>query len=101
MRPPPASSRGGPWLPPDDDLPGKRVRDRFRVVARRAEGGLSAVYLGADERRRDAVAIKVLHAPYAGLPAVRQRFAREAELALRLGARIGAAGRATGLVAGR
>ena len=101
VRLPPASHRGGPWLPARDELLGKRLRDRFRVVARRAEGGLSAVYLGADERRRDAVAIKVLHAPYAGLPAVRQRFAREAELALRLGGRIGAAGRATGLISGR
>ena len=96
-----ARVRGGAWQPAPDELVGTRLRERFRVVRWRAEGGLSTVYLGADERRRDAVAIKVLHAAYSGLPVIRMRFAREAELAMQLGARIGAAARGTGLVAGR
>ncbi|MEV0379442.1 serine/threonine-protein kinase [Nonomuraea sp. NPDC050643] len=51
-----------------------------RILARLGEGGQGTVYLG-ESPGGGRVAIKVLHARYAGDPETRRRFLREAEVA--------------------
>ena len=97
----PEEPRGGPWLPPPDDLVGRRAGRRFLLGEARGAGGLATVYRALDERTGEVVAVKVLHQTYAGMAPLRARFAREVALAKRLGAELGAAGLASGVVQGR
>lgn len=83
-----------------DPLLGTVLDERFRLQEHIADGGLAAVYRGTDVRQPGPVAIKIVHALYAGLPWVRQRFAREATLAARIGQRVGAASRGQGQLSG-
>lgn len=85
-----------PFAPTAELAPGTLVGGRFRVRAPRAAGGASTVYLAVDEQLGSAAALKVVQTGWADLTAVRPRFEREAGLSLRLGARLGAAGRAQG-----
>ena len=74
---------------------------RFRLQSLVGEGGLSAVYRAQDGERGDAAAVKIFHAITAGLPDVRRRWRREAELCRMLGSPTGAALRGHGLHDGR
>ncbi len=64
--------------PADDPLLGRVLAERFRLVARIAGGGVSAVYRA--EAPGGAAAVKVADPLYRGLPELQERFAREAEV---------------------
>jgi eukaryotic-like serine/threonine-protein kinase len=57
---------------------------RYRVGSPIATGGMSTVYRGVDTRLDRPVAIKVMDARFAGDPAFRMRFEREARSAARI-----------------
>ena len=63
--------------------PGTLVRDRYRIVAVRGEGGMGIVYDAEQLEPRRRVALKCLR-PGSHAPASLQRFQREAELMGRL-----------------
>ena len=57
-----------------------RVLGRYRILARLGAGGMAAVYFGRSPGHR-AVAVKVMHAEFAGEPSYRARFRREVRAA--------------------
>jgi serine/threonine-protein kinase len=57
---------------------------RYRVGSPIATGGMSIVYRGVDTRLDRPVAIKIMDARFAGDPAFRIRFEREARSAARI-----------------
>ncbi len=57
---------------------------RYRVGSPIATGGMSTVYRGVDTRLDRPVAIKIMDARFAGDPAFRMRFEREARSAARI-----------------
>jgi tRNA A-37 threonylcarbamoyl transferase component Bud32 len=57
---------------------GHMLDQRYRLGSPLGEGGMATVYLAEDTRLRKAVAIKVLHAEFAGQPKVVQRLVQEA-----------------------
>jgi eukaryotic-like serine/threonine-protein kinase len=67
-----------------DPLVGTLLDGRYRVGRRIARGGMATVYEAVDVRLDRAVAIKVLHAPYADDPEFAIRFQREARAAAKL-----------------
>ena len=58
-----------------------RLGDRYRIERELGRGGMDAVYLARDVRLDRPVALKVLPAEYAVLPALRERFLRETRAA--------------------
>ena len=54
------------------------VGDRYRLLERRAIGGMASVWLARDERTGETVALKRLHPYLVGDQAIRRRLAREA-----------------------
>ncbi len=75
-----------PGLPPNDPpplLPDQVVGDRYRIVRRLGEGGMSFVYRAVDQRDGSDVAIKVLSPRLAGDPRSVDRLKREARMAQR------------------
>ncbi|GAB11855.1 serine/threonine protein kinase PknL [Gordonia araii NBRC 100433] len=69
--PPPASTSRDPLI-------GSLVDRRYRIDALIARGGMSAVYLGRDERLHRRVAVKVMDAAYRDDPVFLSRFEFEA-----------------------
>lgn len=70
---------------PDDGLTGPLLPARFECVRLLGRGGMGAVFLARDRQLSRQVAIKILAPEFAGDAVVRERFAREAALAGRLG----------------
>lgn len=62
----------------DDPLLGSLVDRRYRIDALIARGGMSAVYLGRDQRLHRPVAVKVMDAAYRDDPVFLSRFEFEA-----------------------
>ena len=64
---------------------GQLLDNKYRIVKMIGEGGMGAVFEGENVRINRRVAIKVLHAAFAGNTDVMQRFEREAQAAGRIG----------------
>ena len=64
---------------------GQLVDNKYRIIRLIGEGGMGAVFEGENVRINRKVAIKVLHAAFAGNVEVMQRFEREAQAAGRIG----------------
>jgi len=64
---------------------GQLLDNKYRIVKMIGEGGMGAVFEGENVRINRRVAIKVLHAAFAGNADVMQRFEREAQAAGRIG----------------
>ncbi len=87
--PGPRCPRDGAWLvtdqawqeAPRDALLGAFIADRYAITRRIGVGGMGAVYEGQDLHQQRVLALKFLRPRYAGHPALRQRFVREAEAA--------------------
>jgi serine/threonine-protein kinase len=69
----------------DDSLTGAFLPGRFESVRLLGRGGMGAVFLAWDPVLSRHVAVKILAQELAGDPVMRERFAREAALAGRLG----------------
>ena len=67
-----------------DVLVGATIDGRYRVKARLGHGGVGAVYEGEHVETGRPVAVKVLHAVFAGTEEFHKRFEREARAASRL-----------------
>ena len=67
-----------------DPLVGATIDGRYRIKARLGQGGVGAVYEGEHTETRRPVAVKVLHAIFAGTDEFHRRFEREARAASRL-----------------
>lgn len=61
-----------------EDLIGRTLDGRYRVVECIGEGGMGAVYVADHLTLHKQVAVKVIHPEFAGHEAAAQRFAREA-----------------------
>jgi eukaryotic-like serine/threonine-protein kinase len=68
----------------DDPLVGATIDGRYRIKARLGQGGVGAVYHGEHTETRRQVAVKVLHAIFAGTDEFHRRFEREAQAASKL-----------------
>ena len=64
---------------------GQLVDNKYRIIRMIGEGGMGAVFEGENVRINRRVAIKILHAAFAGNSEVMQRFEREAQAAGRIG----------------
>ena len=64
---------------------GQLVDNKYRIIRQIGEGGMGAVFEGENVRINRRVAIKILHAAFAGNAEVMQRFEREAQAAGRIG----------------
>ena len=71
-------------VPVDDPLVGATIDGRYRIKERLGQGGVGAVYHGEHVETRRAVAVKVLHAIFAGTDEFHRRFEREAQAASKL-----------------
>ena len=71
----------GPIL---DTIVGTTIKDRYRVIEKLGEGGMSVVYLAEQINIERKVALKVLHGQYARDEAFVRRFRQEAKLAASL-----------------
>ena len=76
---------------PPADIPDEELRDlrvatgnRYTIVKRLGSGGMANVFLARHTHLGSSLVIKVLHAPLAKEPEMRERFRREAEAAARL-----------------
>ncbi|MEO9139666.1 MAG: Stk1 family PASTA domain-containing Ser/Thr kinase [Jatrophihabitans sp.] len=67
-----------------DQLVGRKLEGRYRILDRIARGGMSTVYAAIDERLDRMVAVKVMSSALSADPAFSDRFAREARAAARL-----------------
>ncbi len=70
--------------PKPDTLVGKTIKDRYRVIEKLGEGGMSVVYLAEQINIGRKVALKLLHNEYARDEAFVRRFRQEAKLAASL-----------------
>jgi hypothetical protein len=61
--------------------PGTRLLDRYEIIRKLGQGGMSLVYEATDEVRNEAVALKVLLPSLAAKPKLQQRFLQEGRLA--------------------
>lgn len=69
---------------PSDQLVGRVLDGRYRVLDRIARGGMSTVYSALDERLDRHVAVKVMSAALTTDPAFAGRFEREARISAQL-----------------
>ena len=69
---------------PLDALIGATIDGRYRIRARLGQGGVGAVYQGEHVETKRTVAVKVLHAIFAGAGEFHRRFEREAQAASKL-----------------
>ena len=67
-----------------DALVGATIDGRYRIKERLGQGGVGAVYHGEHVETRRQVAVKVLHAMFAGTDEFHRRFEREAQAASKL-----------------
>jgi serine/threonine-protein kinase len=81
--PPSASAKGSAPLS-TDPLLGSVVGDRYRLLARIGEGGMSAVYRADHVYMRKTVAVKLLHPELSQMDEIAKRFTREAEACSRM-----------------
>jgi hypothetical protein len=65
--------------------PGQILEGKYRIIRLLGEGGMGAVFEGENVRIQRRVAIKVVHAAFAGNADVVARFQREAQAAGRIG----------------
>jgi eukaryotic-like serine/threonine-protein kinase len=65
-------------------LEGQWLDGKYVIVRRIAEGGMSTVYLGVNQRIGKDVAVKVLHPDLARNPDILERFEREARIVSRI-----------------
>lgn len=65
-------------------LAGALLDGRYRILAQLGTGGMGSVYRAEHEAIGRAVAVKVLHPEHCGSPAERERFRREAKVAVKL-----------------
>jgi eukaryotic-like serine/threonine-protein kinase len=70
--------------PEEEDLVGRVLAGRYRIVALLGAGGMGAVYRAEHVHMRKAVAVKVLHREMTSMPEVVARFEREAVAAARI-----------------
>ncbi|MGZ3426708.1 MAG: protein kinase domain-containing protein [Polyangia bacterium] len=70
--------------PVEDPLVGATIDGRYRIKERLGQGGVGAVYHGEHVETKRAVAVKVLHAIFAGTDEFHRRFEREAQAASKL-----------------
>ena len=63
---------------------GEVVEDRYRIEAELGEGAMGRVYRARHVKVGREVALKVMHRDHANVPAIMERFAREAMIAARL-----------------
>jgi serine/threonine-protein kinase len=70
--------------PVDDPLVGATIDGRYHIKERLGQGGVGAVYHGEHVETKRAVAVKVLHAVFAGTDEFHRRFEREAQAASKL-----------------
>ena len=70
--------------PADDPLVGATIDGRYRIAERLGQGGVGAVYRGEHVETKRLVAVKVLHAVFAGTDEFHRRFEREAQAASKL-----------------
>ncbi|MFZ5896714.1 MAG: protein kinase domain-containing protein [Myxococcota bacterium] len=68
----------------EEDLVGRVLAGRYRIVALLGAGGMGSVYRAEHVHMRKAVAIKVLHREMTSMPEVVARFEREAVAAARI-----------------
>ena len=68
----------------DDPLVGATIDGRYRIKSRLGQGGVGAVYHGEHVETKRQVAVKVLHAMFAGTDEFHRRFEREAQAASKL-----------------
>ena len=69
---------------PLDALIGATIDGRYHITARLGQGGVGAVYQGEHVETKRLVAVKVLHAIFAGTDEFHRRFEREAQAASKL-----------------
>ncbi|HXU73276.1 MAG TPA: protein kinase [Polyangia bacterium] len=68
----------------EDPLVGATIDGRYKIKERLGQGGVGAVYHGEHVETRRQVAVKVLHAVFAGTDEFHRRFEREAQAASKL-----------------
>jgi serine/threonine protein kinase len=71
-------------IEPVDPVIGKLIDNRFEVTARIGAGGMGTVYRAVQKSIGREIALKLIHARYAGDLAAVKRFFREAQVASRL-----------------
>jgi serine/threonine-protein kinase len=80
----PAKHAKAPKEDPLDALIGATIDGRYRIKERLGQGGVGAVYQGEHVETKRLVAVKVLHAIFAGTDEFHRRFEREAQAASKL-----------------
>jgi serine/threonine protein kinase len=73
-----------PFGPPKKPGEVGTLGTKYRVLKRLSQGGMGSIYLGYDERLKRRLAIKVMLKQYAEHAVARQRFLREASVAVSL-----------------
>jgi serine/threonine-protein kinase len=68
----------------DEDLSGRSIAARYKLLKKLGEGGMGVVYAAVDERIEKQVAIKILREEFARRPDVVARFTQEARSAGRI-----------------
>ena len=71
-----------------DPLVGATIDGRYHIRERLGQGGVGAVYQGEHVETKRLVAVKVLHAVFAGTDEFHRRFEREAQAASKLSASV-------------
>ena len=61
---------------PDDDLIGREIDGRYRILSRLGVGGMATAYLASDLRVKRQVVVKIPHAELLGRPGFRARCRR-------------------------
>ena len=82
----PGPGRTPPPVGPRPGLlqPGALLDGRYRILSLLGTGGMGSVYRAEHEAIGRAVAVKILHLEHCASPAERERFRREARVAVRL-----------------
>ncbi|HUL57858.1 MAG TPA: serine/threonine-protein kinase, partial [Anaeromyxobacteraceae bacterium] len=78
------SGATGGAQPPPESYVGRILDGRWRIVALLGSGGMGAVYRAEHVHIGRTAAVKLLHADVARSPAERDRFRREARIAVKL-----------------
>jgi serine/threonine-protein kinase len=68
----------------EEELAGRTLGDRYDVLELIGRGGMGAVYRARDRELDELVALKVIRADFAGVPAIVDRFRSEVKLARRV-----------------